>query len=166
MIYLVPDATTTAAVESIRMKFAGVRTVDALPPHITLKKRFALRDGVTEDDLVKVIDDLGLQPTVAEISAVERFGDALTIVMKSATLSSKHVQLCRMLAGKGVSGNTRFEGENFKAHLNIVRDPLYKTSATVEDLGIKNVSVTGVCLCETDPVERKVMRTVVCRTIA
>ncbi len=146
---LIPEKEDREKIESIRMKYTGHKLVDALPPHVSFKRRFWLTDDFVEKDLKKVLNEFQIAKITLLFNRVERLDDTTVLVADRGRLLPKHKQLLELLKGKVITKNPKWESESFKAHLTLFRNSI-KKDIKLEKLGIKKITFNTFCLYEID----------------
>ena len=136
-IILIAEEKSRASLENLRMNLIGSKLVDLHPPHVTLKRKFTLKDAFSEKDLVALLKNFAMPKIIFPFDKLERFGEAVVLSGKSAILFKKHKEMLEILKNYAETVNPEWEGDNFKAHLTIVRDLENCFHLKKEDLKIK-----------------------------
>lgn len=148
---LMPEVRFSRKVEELRMELIGSELVDALPPHLTLKRRFSLRPNFSEQNLREVLDGLSLSKIIADNNKIERLGEAAVICIENFELKKCHKKLYGLLKNNIISKNPEYEDDNFTAHLTLFRDPKKNLSVNLNNLDINRIVFDTLCLYEIDP---------------
>ncbi|MCX6716296.1 MAG: hypothetical protein NT077_04800 [Candidatus Taylorbacteria bacterium] len=151
-------------IESIRFKYTGKKIIDALAPHLTLRGRFVLKEGVSEDLLRKSIEEFDISNMQAKADGIDKIGDAIVLNVKKDGILEKHENILKVL--KDLTNSIRPERENKSFHPHVT---LFRSKE--EQAGIKDIpdilSFDRLCLYEIDPsVDKKWVKEVFCRDLA
>lgn len=161
---LMPEARFSGKIEDLRLKLIGRKLVDALPPHLTLKRRFSLKPYFSEKNLKEVLDNFPLSKILADNNKIERLGEATAIRIENLELKECHKKMYGLLKNKVVSKNPEYEDDHFIAHLTLFRDPKNNLSAGLNGLNIKQIVFNAICLYEIDPTpNRRFARKIACK---
>lgn len=148
---LMPEVRFSGKIEELRMELIGSKLVDALPPHLTLKRRFSLRPNFSEQNLREVLDNFPLSKIFADNNKIERLGEASAIRIENFELKECHKRLYSLLKNNVISKNPEYEDDHFIAHLTLFRDPENKFPANSYSLDINQIVFDTLCLYEIDP---------------
>ena len=147
-------------IEQIRLKHTGSKFVDALAPHLTIRGRFELRDGVSEDEVVRIIEKLGLPKVESLPEKMDKIGDACVISINSDEIKRMHIYVLSKLERSTISIRPERERENFHSHITVFRNT--NKQITLKDLP-DVFSFGQLCLYEMDPsVEKKWVKKITC----
>ena len=161
---LMPEARFSRKIEELRSKLIGSKLVDALPPHLTLKRRFSLKQSFSEQNLKEVLNSFSLSKIIANNNKIERLGEVAAIKIKNIKLKEQHKKLYGLLRDMAININPEHEDDNFTAHLTLFRDPENKLSPNWNSLDIKKIVFNKICLYEIDPTpERHFAYIIKCR---
>lgn len=161
---LIPETRLSGKIEELRMKLIGNKLVDALSPHLTLKRRFSLEQNFSEQNLKDVMNDFSFSSIIADNNKIERLGEVMAIRIENFELKEQHKKLNNLLKEKIVSINPEYEDEHFAAHLTLFRDPKNNLSANLNNLDIKRIIFDEICLYEIDPTpSRSFARKIACK---
>lgn len=154
-VILVAEKEARTSIEKLRMKLTGSPLVDHHPPHVTLKRKFTLRDNITEEGIISLIDSFQIPKIQFSFKQPEQFGDAVVLFGFNPILTNKHAEIVSLLRAHTQTVNPEWEEENYRAHLTIVRDP--KQQFRLEDLSIesKQITLDTLELVEMDPTSEK-----------
>lgn len=161
---LMPEVRFSGKIEELRLKLIGSKLVDALPPHLTLKRRFSLKPNFSEQNLKEVSDNFPLSKILADNNKIERLGEAVVIKIENLELKEQHKKLNNILKEKIISINPEYEEEYFAAHLTLFRDPKNNLPANSYSLDINQIVFDALCLYEIDPTpSRSFARKIACK---
>jgi 2'-5' RNA ligase len=148
VIVLEPARAAQEKIENFRLENIGQRLVDNLPPHITFKMRFALRESVNEADIIDLMNDFDFPRQIMTLDKVEKFGDALVLVPNDSELGEWHKAFCRLIDISVSSFKTEMEGKNFKPHMTLYRDG--KTEGRDVNFALGEVAIERMSFYEID----------------
>jgi 2'-5' RNA ligase len=164
IIILMPEKVIQESIKNFRMQYMGVSLIDGLPPHITLKQRFYLRDGVIEDDLKKIFNKIDIKYASISLNGVEMLNDAFVLRGSSDYIREKYLEIRKALANSVIDVRPEFEGDNYKIHLTLWRGMGIESSAGQYR---KEIGFDRICLYEIDPTaERAFANKVACKDLA
>lgn len=156
-ILLIAEKNSRSSLENLRMNLVRSKLVDLHPPHVTIKRKFTLKDNFSEKDLVKLLKNFEISKITFPFDKSERFGDAIVLSGKSTMLLEKHKEIVALLKDHTETVNPEWEGNNFTAHMTIVRDPKNRFHLEKEDLGIKEIPLDEIQLVEMDATPNKIV---------
>ncbi|MFZ2188771.1 MAG: hypothetical protein WAV73_04380 [Candidatus Moraniibacteriota bacterium] len=155
-ILLIAEKKSCLSLENLRMDLVGSKLVDLQPPHVTIKRKFSLKNNFSEKDLVELLKNFEMSKIIFPFDKLERFGDAIVLSGKNRVLFEKHKELVALLKDYTQTVNPEWEENNFTAHLTIVQDPENRFQIKKEDLGIKEIPLDEIRLVEIDPAPIKI----------
>ncbi|MDD5376760.1 MAG: hypothetical protein PHH16_01450 [Candidatus Gracilibacteria bacterium] len=121
-ILLIPEQEVIKKIQDFRIKHIGTDEVDGiLYPHITLKRRFRLGEGLTENDLIQLFKSCIFTVLDIHFQSIETYGDALVLKGESEEVRIAHENLLRLLYEKILTKNPEYEGKKYGAHLTLLR---------------------------------------------
>ena len=152
---LMPQARFGKKICKWRMDFIGSKLVDSLPPHLTVKRRFLLKQNISIDTLKKVLDGFSFPKIIAKNNKIERLGEAVVIRIQNIKLKKYHKKLQGLLKNIAISKNPEYEDDCFAAHLTLFRDPKNKLSPNWNSIDINKIVFNKICLYEIDPSSKR-----------
>ncbi len=132
-------------IEDIRLKTVGMKLVDFCPPHVSIQPRFSLRENVSEEDVIEVLKKFKMAPTFFVVKEWGKFVDARVLLSDESTFKEEHKKLNALLQPLIHSEKPEFEGDNFRAHLNVIRDSEEKFPALLDTLPLKQIRFSEFC---------------------
>lgn len=149
VIVLEPRDSDCEIIEKFRLEKIGQRLVDNLPPHVTFKTGFFINKNSSQEDIVNAIESFNLSAQKITFNRVEKFGDAVVLVVEGNDLKEYHKDFLNLIDSNVISVKPEFEGDNFKPHMSLYRDSSYKKDES--NLIVKEVILNKISLYEIDP---------------
>jgi 2'-5' RNA ligase len=108
-------------IEFVRQEQLGTKLVDDLPPHLTIRGRFILKEKVSEEDLVNQINKINIDRLTIASEKVERIGNANVICLVRDEILDTHLKVLSVLEQTTTSIRPEREKENFTPHVTLFR---------------------------------------------
>jgi len=147
-IVFLPEPAFKSEVENWRKENTGSELADGMPPHITIKRRFWLKENFNESELLNLLDKFSIKSFLVKFGLPTKLNEVSALVGESSYLTGKHKELLNLLKYRVETQNPEWENENFKIHLTLLRNNLNDIPLDIKDSSIK---FDSLCLYELDP---------------
>ncbi len=154
-ILLIAEEKSREPLERLRVKFTGSKLVDLQPPHVTIKRKFTLKNGFLEIELIALLQKFEVPKMFFSFEKLEKFGDAYVFTGSNTVLSRKHKEILSLLRDFVDTVNPEWEGENFSPHVTLVRNIESEFFPEWEIMKMKGLFLDMLQLVEMDPSPEK-----------
>lgn len=162
IIALMPELATQKPIEDLRRQYVGTDLIDGLPPHVTLKSRFALKESATEDDLKNIVNTIHMHDVSIAMHEAAMMGGALVLNGESDYVREKHLEIMKSLAGSTIDLRPEFGGEKYKIHMTLLRG---QEAESIPHLG--EMRFDRICIYEIDPtLDRAYAHKILCKKLS
>lgn len=151
-ILIVPDWETIKRIQDFRLKYIWTDKVDHVPyPHITLKRRFYLKQGFSEQDLIELFTSFVFSGGEIDVQSMQTYSDALVMKGENIKIRKMHNDIVLLVNEKGITKNPEYEWENYGIHLTLFRinDDMNLKEITIDAKNLLgSVKIASVTLAE------------------
>jgi len=147
-VLLMLEKSISKKIERLRIDLIGSPLVDNLLPHVSLKRRFILKPGIAEKEIVKIVKNFSLPIITATNFYLDYWPEVTIVKIENDNIINKHKELVHLLGDRIVTISPEYENDGFKIHLTLLRDPEHKFTITQDVISFDKMSFDTISLFE------------------